>query len=201
MAITKIILGSQSPRRRELMAGIMSGFSIPYSCISIEADESYPSDLKGAEVASYIAEQKAIAYENQLASGELLITADTIVCLGDEILGKPSSKEEAKAMLSKLSGRAHEVYTAVYFTWKTTTNSLIRKHLVDVTTVQFNSLSNSSIEHYVEEYQPLDKAGAYGVQEWIGYIGIKHISGSYYNVMGFPTDLVYQWLVENLCSM
>ena len=186
-----IILGSQSPRRRELMAGL----DIPFSSICIDADESFPSHLQAGEIPMYISRAKARAYEEKLTEADLLITSDTIVWLNGHMLGKPLDKEEAKQMLSQLSGQTHQVYTAVCFTWKNKDNNQVeQEEWVDSTDVTFRELTREEIEYYVEKYMPLDKAGAYGVQEWIGYVGVTRMEGSYFNVMGFPICHVYDWL-------
>ncbi len=185
-----IILGSQSPRRRELM----SGLDIPFTCVTIDADESYPSDLQAGDIPLYISRAKARAYASALKQNDLLITSDTIVWLNGEMLGKPRDEEEAKAMLARLSGNTHEVYTAVCFTWLD--SSILQHTFVDCTKVTFNTLSEEEIDYYVTHYHPLDKAGAYGVQEWIGYVGVEKMEGSYFNVMGFPISRVYDTLRE-----
>ena len=181
-----IILGSQSPRRRELMTGL----DIPFSCVTIDADESYPADLKAGDIPMYIARAKARAYMSELKENDLLITSDTIVWLNGEMLGKPQDEADAKAMLARLSGQTHEVYTAVCFVDK---NGELETW-VDCTKVTFNILSEDDINYYVTKYHPLDKAGAYGVQEWIGYVGVTRMEGSYFNVMGFPICHVYERL-------
>ena len=181
-----IILGSQSPRRRELMTGL----DIPFSCVTIDADESYPADLKAGNIPMYIARAKARAYMSELKENDLLITSDTIVWLNGEMLGKPQDEADAKAMLARLSGQTHEVYTAVCFVDK---NGELETW-VDCTKVTFNILSEEDINYYVTKYHPLDKAGAYGVQEWIGYVGVTRMEGSYFNVMGFPICHVYERL-------
>ena len=185
-----IILGSQSPRRRELMAGL----DIPFCCVTIDADESYPVDLKAGDIPMYISRAKARAYVSELQDNDLLITSDTIVWLNGEMLGKPQDEEEAKAMLARLSGQTHEVYTAVCFAEK---NGELETW-VDCTKVTFNTLSQEDIDYYVAKYRPLDKAGAYGVQEWIGYVGVTRMEGSYFNVMGFPICHVYSHLKKYL---
>ena len=188
-----IILGSQSPRRRELMAGL----DIPFSSICIDADESFPSHLQAGEIPMYISRAKARAYEEKLTEADLLITSDTIVWLNGHMLGKPLDKEEAKQMLSQLSGQTHQVYTAVCFTWKNKDNNQVeQEEWVDSTDVTFRELTKEEIEYYVEKYMPLDKAGAYGVQEWIGYVGVSRMEGSYFNVMGFPIERVYHFLKQ-----
>ena len=185
-----VILGSQSPRRRELMAGL----DIPFIAITIDADESYPSDLKGGDIPRFISRAKAQAYLPQLRANQLLITADTIVWLDGHMLGKPHDEEEAVAMLRRLSGRTHQVYTAVTLAQQ----GCELETLVDCTDVTFAELTDEEIRYYVDTYHPLDKAGSYGVQEWIGYIACTAMKGSYFNVMGFPTHLVYPILKERM---
>ena len=185
-----IILGSQSPRRRELMAGL----DIPFSCVTIDADESYPAELMAGDIPMYISRAKARAYVSELQDNDLLITSDTIVWLKGEMLGKPQDEAEAKAMLARLSGQTHEVYTAVCFADR---NGELETW-VDCTKVTFNNLSEEDIDYYVSKYRPLDKAGAYGVQEWIGYVGVTRMEGSYFNVMGFPICYVYERLKKYL---
>lgn len=188
----EIILGSQSPRRRELMAGL----DLPFTAINIDADETYPSELQAGDIPYYISRAKARAYEAQLLPNQLLITADTIVWLGGHMLGKPHDADDAFAMLRALSGKTHQVYTAVTFA---SIDVLTSRHLdistvVDKTDVTFADISDEEIHHYIQKYRPFDKAGAYGVQEWIGYIACTQMKGSYFNVMGFPVHLVYQEL-------
>ena len=198
-----IILGSQSPRRRELM----SGLDIPFTAITIDADETFPSHLQAGDIPMYISRAKARAYEANLVEGDLLITSDTIVWLNGQMLGKPRDKEEAKQMLRQLSGQTHQVYTAVCFTWinnptsssttlhnPTPSSTIQHDEWVDSTDVTFRVLTEQEIDYYVEKYMPLDKAGAYGVQEWIGYVGVTRMEGSYFNVMGFPICHVYERL-------
>lgn len=180
-----IILGSQSPRRRELMAGL----DIPFTAISIDADESYPSSLQAGDIPLYISRAKARAYEDKLTGDDLLITADTIVWIHDHMLGKPADKQQTKQMLRELSGQTHQVYTGVTFLYQGKYESL-----VDKTDVTFRTLTEEEIDYYVSHYRPLDKAGAYGVQEYIGYIGVTQMVGSYFNVMGFPICRVYEQL-------
>lgn len=181
-----IILGSQSPRRRELMAGL----DIPFRAISIDADESYPHDLKEGDIPLYISQEKAKFYAPQLHANELLITADTIVWLEGKMLGKPNDETDACKMLRQLSGKTHQVYTGVTFT-RIIEGAPVMESLVDKTDVTFRELSEEEISYYVANYKPLDKAGAYGVQEYIGYIGVSRMVGSYFNVMGFPVEQVY----------
>ena len=190
MAITlpspQIILASQSPRRKMLLQGLGIDFEVKPS----PADETYPADLNYEEVAEYIAKQKALHFpKDELPEHYILITADTVVCLDNEILGKPKDAADAIAMLRKLSGRKHEVITGVVITTATAQNSFS-----DKTDVYFKDLTEAEIVYYVEHYRPLDKAGAYGIQEWIGYIGITRIDGSFFNVMGLPVQRVYEEL-------
>ncbi len=190
-----IILGSASPRRRELMKGI----DIPFTCVSIDADEHFPATLKAGDIPLYIARQKAKAYKSQLTKDDMLITADTIVWLNAQMLGKPHSEDEAKQMLRLLSGKTHQVYTGVCFTWfNLQSQSWDEYTLVDKTDVTFRELDEDEIQTYVERYRPLDKAGSYGVQEWIGYVGVTSMQGSYFNVMGFPIEKVYMFLRSHL---
>lgn len=190
----EIILGSQSPRRRELMAGL----DLPFTAINIDADETYPAELQAGDIPYYISRAKARAYEKQLKEDQLLITADTIVWLDGHMLGKPHSEEEAVMMLKSLRNRTHQVYTAVTFAQKLSTFDSRLSTLVDCTDVTFGDLSDEEIVQYVQKYRPLDKAGAYGVQEWIGYVACTSMKGSYFNVMGFPVHLVYQALKQML---
>ncbi|MBR2266575.1 MAG: septum formation protein Maf [Paludibacteraceae bacterium] len=189
-----IILGSQSPSRRELM----SGLDIPYRAISIDADESYPQELEGGDIPIYISRAKARAYIAHLHDDDLLITADTIVWLNGKMLGKPHDESEAREMIRQLSGKVHQVYTGVTFT-RMIDGAAVMESLVDKTDVTFRSLSEEEIAYYVENYKPLDKAGAYGVQEYIGYIGVSGMNGSYFNVMGFPIARVYEVLKRLAC--
>jgi septum formation protein len=184
-----VVLVSQSPRRRELLKGL----EINFEATSVDADETYPAHLKGAEVPCYITQVKANAYKPLLQSNTLAITADTVVSIDGNILGKPNNKQEAMQMLRTLSGKKHQVITAVcVFTQQ-------KEHLFyAVSEVYFKPLSDQEIEHYIDTYQPFDKAGSYGVQEWIGYIGIEKIVGSYYNVMGLPIQRLYQELLTFL---
>ncbi len=185
----KIVLASNSPRRRELLAGL----EIPFEVRVIKGiDESYPSDLKGEDIPKYISMKKAEAYRPQLADDELVITADTIVYLDGEVFGKPKSRQDAIDMLSRLSGRTHEVITGV--TLATNESNGILRCFASTSKVTFSSLSQEDINHYVDKYQPFDKAGAYGIQEWIGYIGVSRIEGSYFNVMGLPVWRLYEEL-------
>lgn len=184
----QIILGSQSPRRSELLKNLGLNFTIaPIKDI----DESYPETLTGENIPLYIATQKAEAYRSSLQSNSLLITADTIVYLNNKVLGKPKDEAEAMSMLRQLSGKNHYVFTGVALT------SLQKQRCFSVKTqVTFAHLSREEIEYYVKTYKPFDKAGAYGVQEWIGYIAVKSINGSYFNVMGLPLQKLYKELIR-----
>lgn len=190
----EIILGSQSPRRRELMAGL----GLPFTAVSIDADESFPAELQGGDIPCYISRAKAEAYAPQLKQNQLLITADTIVWHDGKMLGKPHSEEEAVEMLKSLRNHTHQVYTAVTFVKKSPLTSnqspLVLSTVVDKTDVTFGDLTDEEIAYYVAQYRPFDKAGAYGVQEWIGYVACTEIRGSYFNVMGFPVHQVYQMI-------
>jgi septum formation protein len=184
----KIILASNSPRRKELLSGI----DIPYEIkVLPDIDESYPETIPHEEVAEFLAQKKASAYLTELQDDTLLITADTIVLLHDKILGKPIDKADAKQMLCQLSGETHRVITGVCLTTKEK-----QKSFSAVSHVTFGYLTDEEIEYYVEKYNPMDKAGAYGVQEWIGYVAVKHIEGSYFNIMGLPIYRVYRELVD-----
>lgn len=179
-----IILASNSPRRRELLAGLGLEFEVR---VLPDIDESYPDTLPASETAEYIAGKKAQAYrEHAMGDNELIITADTVVIVGNEVLGKPADAAEAAVMLHKLSGCTHQVITGV---WLTTTQRSV--HFSVKTDVTFKELMPSEIDYYISHYQPFDKAGAYGIQEWIGYIGCTGLHGSYYNVMGLPVQRIY----------
>ncbi len=184
----RVILASGSPRRRELLAGL--GIEFEIRCKK-DIDESYPSDLSADEVALFISRKKAEAYKLDLADDQMVITADTVVICQDEVLGKPHNRKNAIDMLMMLSGRTHHVMTGV-----TITTSVKTVSFSATTDVRFNNLSTEEIEYYVDRFQPYDKAGAYGIQEWIGYIGVEYISGSYYNVMGLPIQRLYRELTK-----
>lgn len=182
----KVLLASNSPRRKELLQGIDIDFEIK---VLPDIDESYPATLPVEEVAEFIAEKKASSYTNNLKEDELLITADTVVILDGAIFGKPNNKEEANAMLTALSGKAHRVISGVCLA------TLEKQVSFSVTSeVLFSELSNEEIEYYINRYSPFDKAGSYGIQEWIGYIGVEHLSGSYFNIMGLPIQRLYREL-------
>lgn len=182
----KIILASNSPRRKELLAGLDIAFE---TRVLPGIAEDFPETMPAEEVPEFIAREKAAAYLPTMADDELVITADTVVILDGDIIEKPRSLDEAKLMLHCLSGRKHRVVTGVCLT--TTSRQKTFSAKTDVT---FSPLSDEEIDYYVEKYQPLDKAGAYGVQEWIGYVAVTALEGSYFNVMGFPVQRVYQEL-------
>lgn len=181
----KLILASQSPRRRELLKGL----DVEFSTCTVDADESFPASLKGADAVQYICKAKANAYKPQLEENTIAITADTVVILDENIIGKPKSYEEAFSMIRSLSGRVHEVITAVCIFSKEKCVEFYSS-----TEVHFSEITNEEINYYIEKYKPFDKAGSYGVQEWIGYIGIEKIVGSYFNVMGLPVKRLYDEL-------
>ncbi|MBQ8190259.1 MAG: septum formation protein Maf [Bacteroidaceae bacterium] len=184
----QIILASNSPRRKELL----SGLGLNYEVRTLPGiDESYPDTLQGEEIPVYISSKKASAYLDALKDDELLITADTIVWLDGRVLGKPADEKEACQMLRDLSGKTHQVITGV--TLATTT---FQKSFASVSQVTFAPLSEEEISYYVNHYHPMDKAGSYGVQEWIGFIGVERIEGSYFNVMGLPVQRLYRELKE-----
>jgi len=181
----QIILASQSPRRLELLRGL----NIPFEVKLIDVDETYPSQMVGVDIPMYLAEKKARAYESLMNENTMIITADTIVWHEGKVLGKPVDSAEAKRMLQKLSGKTHQVITGVCI------STLKRKRIFHVITdVRFSKLTESEIDYYVENFKPYDKAGAYGVQEWIGFVGVEHINGSYFNVMGLPVQRLYNEL-------
>ena len=182
----KIVLASNSPRRRELLSGLNLDYTVR---VLPDIDESYPDYLKGEEIPMYISRKKADAYRNSMNENELIITADTVVYIHGKVLGKPKSLEEAKEMLRKLSGNTHQVITGVSLTTRE-----IQRTFSAVTQVTFDVLTEDEIKFYVEKYRPLDKAGAYGVQEWIGFVGVSQLEGSYFNVMGLPVQRLYQEL-------
>ena len=182
----KIILASNSPRRRELLAGLDLDFEVK---VIKGIDESYPETLAPEKVAQYIAAKKADAYVPAIHEDDLVITADTVVIVDNDILGKPHDESEAKAMLRRISGRSHQVVTGVCLVTKDK-----RREFSVSTDVTFRSLSESEIDYYVSHYRPFDKAGAYGIQEWIGYVGVTALNGSYFNVMGLPVQRIYSEL-------
>ena len=182
----EIILASGSPRRRELLGGL--GLPFIVKCID-GIDESFPENLPAEETALFIAKKKSEAYKVLADSNHLIITADTVVVCNGLVMGKPCNESEAQEMLSLLSGKTHQVITGVALTTKKKTTAFSVS-----TKVRFATLDDDEIKYYVDKYKPFDKAGAYGIQEWIGYIGVEYISGSYYNVMGLPIQRLYQEL-------
>jgi septum formation protein len=182
----RIFLASRSPRRNSLL--LQAG--IPFQVwLKDEVAEDYPAGLTPSEVAAYLARMKADAYRSELGSGDILITADTLVVLDDRILGKPVDRDDAIKMLGDLSGKPHEVITGVCLT-----SAGRESEFVSSTIVWFDHLAQSEIEEYIDEFSPYDKAGSYGIQEWIGYMGIHRIEGSYFNVMGLPIQRLYKEL-------
>ena len=181
----KLILASASPRRQQLMKD--AGFTFEVWLKNVE--EKYPQELHWENVPEYLSKVKASAFREELKADEVLITADTVVCIHDRIFGKPADRKEAISMLQELSGNRHLVVTGVSVTTRTEQLSFSSR-----TDVFFKRLSNEEIEFYVDTYKPFDKAGAYGIQEWIGYIGIERIEGSFYNVMGLPIQKLYETL-------
>ncbi len=182
----KIILASASPRRKELLAGLDLDFEVK---VTKGISENYPETLRAEEVPQYISREKAAAY--QVADNELLLTADTVVIVDNTILGKPHDADDARRMLRLISGRTHQVVTGV-----TLTTAKAQKTFEVTTDVTFRRLTDDEIDYYITHYRPFDKAGAYGIQEWIGYIGVTSIHGSYYNVMGLPVQRIYQEILE-----
>ncbi|MDL2255916.1 Maf-like protein [Parabacteroides sp. OttesenSCG-928-K15] len=182
----KIVLASNSPRRKELLKGLNLDFEVR---IIPDIDESYPEEMPPEEIAGFVAQKKAGAYLSVLAEEELLITADTIVSLCGKILGKPTDRDDAIGMLQQLSGKEHEVITGVcIYTCRKNVSFTV------TSSVRFAALTDEEISYYVDNYRPYDKAGAYGIQEWIGYIAVEAIHGSFYNVMGLPIQRLYQEL-------
>ena len=184
----KILLASNSPRREELLRGIDIDFKIK---VLPDIDETYPNDLPIEKVAEFVAIKKASSYINHLKEDELMITADTVVLLDGKIYGKPTNKEDAKEMVHDLADNTHCVISGVCLTStsKQTSFSVVSE-------VEFSPLTNKEIDYYIEHYSPFDKAGSYGVQEWIGYIAVKHINGSYFNIMGLPIQRLYRELIN-----
>ena len=181
----KIILASSSPRRQQFFKDLGLDFEIRIK----EIDEVYPIHLKGFKITNFLSELKAYAFKDQLADDELLITSDTLVILGDEVLGKPKDYNDAFKMLKKLSNKTHKVITSVCF------KTIQRTTLIsDTTKVTFIELTDDTIRYYLDNYKPFDKAGSYGIQDWIGLVGISKIQGSYSNVVGLPTEKVFAFL-------
>ena len=181
----KIILASKSPRRQELIKGL----EIPFEIVSYEVDESFDDTLTKHEIPLYLAQKKGEAFPNILLENEILLTADTIVWVDDEVLNKPSNAEEAQQMLRKLSGKVHTVYTGV-----TIRNANKTHTFHDATQVEFYPLTEEEVNLYIQNCRPFDKAGSYGIQDWMGTVGVKGIQGCFYNVMGFPSAKFYREL-------
>lgn len=184
-----IILASNSPRRKELLSGLDINYEIK---VINGIDESYPQNLKGSEIPEFISKIKAESYLPFMKENDLIITADTIVYANDKVLGKPKDQEDAVKMLKTLSGHTHQVMTGVSIT---TLN--FQKSFVSISEVTFDTLTDEEINFYINNYKPYDKAGAYGIQEWIGFIGVSRINGSYFNVMGLPVQRLY----KELCNI
>ena len=181
-----IILASNSPRRRELLGGLGLEFEVK---VLPNIQEDYPAELPASQIAQYIASEKADAYRSMMKDDDLLITADTVVIVDDEVLGKPADAADARHMLNKLSGRKHQVITGVCLV------TLQERRCFSVSTdVSFKVLQDEEINYYIDHYRPFDKAGAYGIQEWIGYVGVTGLEGSYFNVMGLPVQRIYSEL-------
>lgn len=182
----KILLASQSPRRKELLASLGFDFEV----VKIDCEEILPENINIENAAAYLSELKANAFR-KLEKDEVLLTADTVVAIDNQILGKPKDEADAKSMLQRLSGKTHQVYTGISIKTlnKTTTET-------DVADVEFDEISDDEIDFYVKNYHPYDKAGSYGIQEWLGMAKIKAMSGSFYTIMGLPTHLVYKILRE-----
>ncbi len=188
----RVILGSASPRRKQLLKNL----DIDFTIMPVDINENYPNGLPLTKVPEYLSQKKAKAFESLIQPDWIIITADTVVIADNQIIGKPHTKEKAKQMLEILSGKTHLVVTGV--TIKTINLS---KTFSSTTKVWFKKLESQEIEYYVEKYKPLDKAGAYGIQEWIGYIGIERIDGSYYNVVGLPVQKIYTELKSLLKTL
>ncbi len=186
MEARKLLLASNSPRRKELLGGL----DIPMEVVKLkDIDETHPADLQGGDIPLHIAKLKMSAYDMALQPGEVLVTADTIVWCDGEEMGKPKDRLDAIRMLHKLSGRTHQVYTGVCLK-----SYLDETSFVCATDVTFASLTDEQINYYIDHYKPFDKAGAYGIQEWIGYVGCTRLEGSYFNVMGLPVQRLYSAL-------
>ena len=185
LAKYSIILASGSPRRQQFFKDLDLDFEIRLKDI----EEVYPPELQAEAITNYLAELKASAFEGELKDNELLITSDTIVWHNNKALGKPKNEQDAFAILQSLSNATHEVITSVCFKTKVKSDTIF-----EVTKVTFNTLSDQAIQYYLDYYKPYDKAGAYGIQEWIGFVGVAKIEGSYTNVMGMPTDKVFDYL-------
>ena len=183
----QLLLASKSPRRRELLGRL----GIPLTIVDVDVDERVPASLPVEQVAEALARLKAEGYTAPLADGEVIVTADTVVVLGNQVLGKPHSREEAADMLHRLSGQVHQVYTGVCLR---SANCCVA--FTERTDVHFRTLTDEEVDYYIDVYKPFDKAGAYGIQEWIGMVGIERIEGCYYNVMGLPVARLYRELMS-----
>lgn len=183
----QIILASGSPRRQQFFKDLDLDFEIRLK----EIEEIFPPELKREQITNYLAALKAAAFEGELKENEILVTSDTLVWHNQKALGKPKDSQDAFEILKSLSNSTHEVITSVCFKTSTKTETIF-----EITKVTFNELSDEAIEYYIENYKPFDKAGAYGIQEWIGFVGVKRIEGSYANVIGLPVDKVYQYLIN-----
>lgn len=181
----KLILASKSPRRYELLKGLVLDFEVRVK----DTPEDFPEDMPVEQVAGFLSGKKAKAFAREISDNEIVLTSDTVVILDGQILGKPSNKEEAEGMLRGLSGKEHQVITGITLYSKSKT--VTRQDLAKVT---FKVLSEQEIDYYIDNFLPFDKAGAYGIQEWIGYIGVQKMEGSFYSVMGLPVHLVYEEL-------
>lgn len=184
----EIVLASSSPRRKELLQRLGLNFKVR---TLLGIDESYPEDLKGSDIALHIAQNKAKGYLSSMKDNELIITADTIVYYNDRVFGKPKTVEHAKEMLVQLSGKTHEVFTGVCVFSKSK-----QEHFVATSKVTFAPLTEEEINYYIDQYLPIDKAGAYGIQDWIGLIAVTSLEGNYYNVMGLPMQELYECLKQ-----
>lgn len=183
-----VILASNSPRRKQLLEGL----GVKFRTQTIPGlDESYPDDLQGGDIPLYLAKKKSSAYEEILQDNTMIITADTIVWHKGFVLGKPKSREQAIDMIKSLSGDSHQVYTGVCVKTKERTEAFFCE-----STVKFSQLTQAEIEYYVDNYKPFDKAGSYGIQEWIGYVGVESMTGSFYNIMGLPVHQLYAVLKD-----
>jgi septum formation protein len=187
----QIILASQSPRRKQLLEQL----DLPFTVKTKNTDESFPDHLKAQEIPIYLSQKKADAFMDELAADELLITADTVVCLQEKVLNKPENTAHAQEMLRMLSGQKHQVFTGVSLSTREK-----RVSFYDETSVHFNHLSDEEINYYIEHYKPFDKAGSYGAQDWIGLMGVNKIEGTYFNVMGLPVAKLYHELKTNFQS-
>lgn len=183
-----VVLASNSPRRKQLLEQLGVKFT---TRVIGDIDESYPDDMPADEIAAFISSKKSAVYRSQIKDNELVITADTVVVCADSVLGKPKDADDACRMLSNLSGKSHKVITGVTIA----TVDMISTFSC-VTEVEFDELTDAEIQYYVNQYRPMDKAGAYGIQEWIGCVGVKGMRGSYYNVMGLPVQRLYKVLKD-----